>query len=71
MNALKSQVLQEVALLNVRELLALQPILAALKKAKKTTTSRRGNGAAHARQALSGLKTSLSDAVCEDREDRL
>ncbi|MDD5392779.1 MAG: hypothetical protein PHE17_07145 [Thiothrix sp.] len=71
MNALRSQVLQEVALLDVRELLALQPMLMALKKAKKTVTNRRGNGAAHARQALSRLKTSLSDAVREDREDRL
>jgi hypothetical protein len=71
MNALRSQVLQEVALLDVRELLVLQPMLAALKKAKKTVTNRRGNGAAHARQALSWLKTSLSDAVHEDREDRL
>jgi len=49
----------------------LQPMLMALKKAKKTVTNRRGNGAAHARQALSRLKTSLSDAVREDREDRL
>ena len=67
MNALRSQVLQEVALLDVRELLALQPMLMALKKAKKTVTNQRGNGAAQARQALSNLKTSLSDTVREDR----
>ncbi|MDQ5770964.1 hypothetical protein [Thiothrix subterranea] len=67
MNALRSQVLQEVALLDVRELLALQPMLMALKKAKKTVTNRRGNGAAHARQALSNLKTSLSGTVRENR----
>ncbi|MEN9503196.1 MAG: hypothetical protein RI964_2481 [Pseudomonadota bacterium] len=70
MNALRNQVLQEIALLDLRELLALQPVLAVLRKAKKTVISRRGNGALAARQALSGLQTNLSDAVREDREDR-
>lgn len=71
MNVLRNQVLQEVALLDVRELLALQPVLAALKNVRKTTPDKYGSGAARARRALSAMQSSLADAVREDREERL
>ncbi|SJM88958.1 hypothetical protein CRENPOLYSF2_10006 [Crenothrix polyspora] len=70
MNTLRNPILQEVAQLDIKSLLTLQSIVAAL---KKTTVSsyQRGTGAASCRKALAGLQDSLSQTIIEEREDRL
>ncbi len=72
MNALRNHVLQEVAQLDLKSLLALQSIMAALKK-PITVTSRkkRGVAAARCRQLLANLPGSLSQAIHEERDDRV
>lgn len=72
MNTLRNHVLHEVEQLDVKSLLALQSIVAALKTpATAISHCQRGVGAARCRNALAGLKISLSQTIMEAREDRL
>ncbi|QQZ28842.1 hypothetical protein HMY34_08800 [Thiothrix subterranea] len=72
MNALRNHVLQEVARLDLKSLLAIQSVMDALKK--PTTVSihnKRGVAAARCRQILAKLPGSLSQTIHEEREDRV
>lgn len=72
MNALRNHVLQEVAELDLKSLLALQAIMAALKKpATVINRKKRGVAAARCRQLLANLPSSLSQTIHEAREDRV
>jgi len=72
MNVLRNQILHEVAELDVKSLLALQPILEVLKrKPESSFPGKRGVAAAHSREILAGLKGGLSEFVAKERKDRL
>ena len=72
MNALRTHLLQEVAQLDLKSLMALQSVMSALKK-PITITSRkkRGVAAARCRQLMANLPGSLSQAIHEEREERV
>lgn len=72
MNALRNHVLQEVAQLDLKSLLAIQSVMDALKK-PVTISSRkkRGVAAARCRQILAKLPGNLSQTIHEEREDRV
>jgi len=70
MNALRNHVLHEMAQLDIKSLLALQSIVAALKK-PILPSYQRGIGAAKCRKALAGLQNCLSQTIIEERDDRL
>ena len=65
MNALRNHVLHEVAQLDLKSLLALEPLLAALKKPTMRTlsTPKRGIAAARCRQILANLKGNACEPV--------
>ncbi len=71
MNALRSHILDEVAQLDIKSLMALQNLLAALKKTAPVSKNNAGAGAKLARKALANLSHNLSQTVMKDREDRL
>lgn len=72
MNALRNHVLQEVARLDLKTLLAIQAVMDALKKpATMSSRSKRGVAAARCRQILAKLPGSLSQTIYEEREDRV
>lgn len=73
MNALRNHVLHEVAQLDLKSLLALEPLLAALKKPtlRSLSTAKRGVAAARCRQILANLQGNLSQTIHEEREDRV
>lgn len=73
MNTLRNHVLHEIAQLDIQSLLALEPLLAALKKptVHSFSTPKRGVAAARCRQILANLKGNLSQTIQEEREDRV
>lgn len=73
MNALRNHLLHEIAQLDIQSLLALEPLLAALKKTSVHSLSvpKRGVAAARCRQILANLKGNLSQTIQEEREDRV
>ena len=72
MNVLRNQILHDIAELDIKSLLVLQPMLTALKKKPASTSpKKRGVAAARCRQTLSGLKGNLSQTIIKEREDRL
>jgi hypothetical protein len=71
MNALRSHILDEVAQLDIRSLMALQNLLIMLKKPIETSKKNSGEGAMLARKALMNLSNNLSQTIMDDREDSL
>lgn len=65
MNALRNQLLHEVAQLDIKSLLALQSIVTALKKPSADHDQQGGEGAVRCRNALADQKNSLSQIITE------
>jgi hypothetical protein len=72
MNALRNYVLHEVTQLDMKSLVALQSIMAALKRPMTPVVPlKRGVAAAHCREVLNNLKGNFSQIIMEEREDRM
>ncbi len=71
MNTLRSHILEEVEQLDIKSLLVLKNLLSILKVSTLKSNSHLGSGAKLSRQALVNLSQELSQAVMDDREDRL
>ena len=71
MNTLRSHILDEVEHLDIKTLLALQKLLSVLKISTLKSNTHLGEGAKLSRKALVNLSQELSQAVIDDREDRL
>ncbi len=71
MNTLRSQLLEEVEHLDIKSLLAMQNLLSILKTSTTKLNTHLGTGAQLSRKALINLPIDLSQAVIEERDDRL
>nr|VFJ72766.1 MAG: hypothetical protein BECKFW1821C_GA0114237_103710 [Candidatus Kentron sp. FW] len=72
MNTLRNHMLHEVTQLDIKSLMALQSMMAALKKpASPVVVQKRGAAAAHCRRVLGNMKGNLSETIMEERAERL